>query len=101
MAVLAVMDVLRYACEKAAAGGLSAGTIIPIMKNGFTIMHEQAGAGARAGAVRGTGGRAVHMLLPSGDALESFFEQLGLGRLQEGKKLKTLSSLVLEVRRTR
>ena len=97
MAVLAVMGVLRSACEKSAATGLSSGSIIPTLKNGFTIMHEQAESGT--GTVKGRGGRVVNMLLPSGAALELYFEQQGLGRLQEGKRLKTLSSLILEVRR--
>ena len=104
MAVLSVMGVLRSACEKAAATALSSGNIIPTLKNGFTIAHDQAGSGSGAGSGsvgvkgRGRGRQVVDMLLPSGAALESYFEQQGIGRMQEGKKLKMLSSLVLEVR---
>ena len=54
-------------------------------------MHEQAGSGS------GSGAQVMNMLLPSGPALESYFEQQGLGRAQEGKRLKMLTSLILEV----
>ena len=106
MAVLSVMGVLRSACEKAAATALSSGNIIPTLKNGFTIAHEQAGSGSGSGSGtvgvkgRGRGRQVVDMLLPSGTALESYFEQQGISRMQEGKKLKMLSALVLEVSRS-
>ena len=85
------MGVLRSACESSAVIGLSSGSIIPTLKNGFTVMHEQAGSGS--------GAQVMNMLLPSGPALESYFEQQGLGRAQEGKRLKMLTSLILEVGR--
>ena len=85
------MRVLRSACEASAVIGLSSGSIIPTLKNGFTVMHEQAGSGS--------GAQVMNMLLPSGPALESYFEQQGLGRAQEGKRLKMLTSLILEVGR--
>ena len=85
------MGVLRSACEASAVAGLSSGSIIPTLKNGFTVMHEQAGSGS------GSGAQVMNMLLPSGPALESYFEQQGLGRAQEGKRLKMLTSLILEV----
>lgn len=38
------------------------------------------------------------VLLPAGDALEAFYEEMGIGRAQEGKVLKSLCTAVLDVR---
>ena len=42
-------------------------------------------------------GRTAAELMPSGLILEKFFEGLGLGRLQEGRRLKSLCHAILEV----
>jgi hypothetical protein len=46
-------------------------------------------------------GRVTDILLPCGSVVETFFEQMGLNRAQEGKRIKCVCQAVLEVHAAR
>ena len=100
MALLEVMCVFSEAAEALVSVALAEGSIslppssssLPLSQL-FSPTKKQQGQGS--GQIVGvtTGG-----LMPSGPSLEGFFEGLGLGRMQEGRRLKALCYAILEVR---
>ena len=87
-----MITVFTSACEALVSGALSGET------QGQLPLHSSATSrGAGSSALSGFG-VTVAGQMPSGPSLEGFFEGLGLGRVQEGRRLKQLCYAVLEVR---
>ena len=99
MALLEVMCVFSEAAEALMSVALAEGSIslppsssLPLSQLLSPTKKQQGqGSGQIVGVT--TAG-----LMPSGPSLEGFFEGLGLGRMQEGRRLKALCYAILEVR---
>ena len=80
-ALLEVISVFTEACAALVATALAEGNL-SLPPSTFSLSLS---------------GRRGAELMPSGVILERFFEGHGLGRLQEGRRLKSLCSAILEV----